>query len=69
MLFPKLFPEDTVVNQGYREATETGMAQSWPEKAGLGHLPLNQLGRDNEVLAAEGSGKNRDFGLTHLFRR
>lgn len=56
-------------------ARATGRQQKlgWPkagrEKAGLGHLPLNQLGRDNEVLAAEGSGKNRDFGSTHLFRR
>lgn len=52
------------------EVKETGTAQSWPEKAGLHHLPnLNQFGRDKEVLAAERSGKNRDFGLTRLFRR
>lgn len=51
------------------EVTETGTAQGWLEKAGLHHLPLNQFGRDKEVLAAERSGKNRDFGLTRLFRR
>lgn len=51
------------------EVTETGTTQSWPEKAGLHHLPLNQLGRDKEVLAAGRSGKTWDFGLTRLFRR